>query len=452
MQPSTAGLAPLPTVASVVVPGGSTTSDDLLGEDRMMHNWKRAGLGVCTATAVALTAGLAMAPAAHAATTPTGGLLGGLTGTVNGVVGGVTGTVNGVTGTVSGVTGTTTGTTGGLSGVTGAVNGVTGTVNGLTGGSSTTGLSGVTGTVTGLLNGLLTGTATSNGSPVAVSTTNGSISVGLGGTTIGVNAGGGTVGAGVTGTPVKATVPTGATTTTPTTTTTTTDPVTGQVTTTTVPVTPAVSALRITSSVDTVYPAKDGYRDTVVLHVTGTTASGAAQPVAGVVVVKRGATEVKRWTIGSSTADLTWDGRSGGKIVAGAYTVTGVAVDATGTAVAAMDTLAVSAKKLVTTTQKVTSKSVSGTHVMAAKAKAGLAKGKVLLRVTTTATGVVGKQYLVFTHKGKHLKVPIQNGTHTSKAITVPKSFTTYKLSHTWKASTVSLKSVVYKYTYKKLK
>lgn len=402
----------------------------------MMHNWKRAGLGVCTATAVALTAGLAMAPAAHAATTPTGGLLGGLTGTVNGVLGGVTGTVNGVTGTVNGVTGA----------VTGAVNGATG--------GSTTGLSGVTGTVTGLLNGLLSGTATSSGSPVSVSTTNGSISVGLGGTTIGVNAGGGTIGAGVgvTGAAVNGTASTGGTTSTPTTTTTTTDPVTGQVTTTTVPVTPAVSALRITSSVETVYPAKDGYRDTVVLHVTGTTASGTAQPVAGVVVVKRGATEVKRWTIGSSTADLTWNGRSGGKVVAGAYTVTGVAVDATGTAVAAMDGLTVSAKKLVTATHRLSSKAVTGTHVMAAKPKAGLKTGKVLLRLTTSASGVVGKQYLVFSHKGKHLKVLIKNGTHTTKAVSVPKSFTSYTLSHTWKANTVSLKSVVYKYTYKKLK
>lgn len=373
----------------------------------MSSTWRRAAIGAGTATAVAISAGLAFAPAAHAAT-PTGGLLGGVS--------------SGVTGLTGGLTGVTTGLTGGTTTPTGLVGGVAGTVG-------------------DLLTGLLTGT-TGSTTPI------GTVAVGLGGTTIGVDLGaGGLTESGTVGVPA---VPSAGTTGTGTL------PVGGGSPAAGTPAAPAaapaVTGLRISTSVDTVYPAKDGYRDSVVVHVDGTTATGAAQPVNGVVVIKRGTTEVKRWTLASTDKDLVWDGRSNGKVVTGAYDITGVAVDATGAVVAAADTLAVSTKKLVTTSHTFAKKVVPGMKTMAAKPKAGLSKGTVLLRLKTTASGITGKQYLVFSHGGKRLKVRVANGTHTTKAVAIPKSFTTYRLSHTWKRGSVQLKPVVYKYTFKKLK
>lgn len=412
----------------------------------MNSSWKRAGIGVCTATAVALTAGLATAPAAQAA--PRGHHTVQPTGLTVGVGGGAT--VNGtVTSLVNGLVGGTTAT-----GAPVAVHAVDGSVAvGLGGSTVSVGLNG-SGTVVpgsgGTTVGIGAGTTVGVGTGTTVGTGTGT-TVGTGtGTTVGTGTGTGTGG---TAGPGSATTPgssdgsaTGSSATGAGSASTTAGGSTGGAS-----WTPAVTALRIRAGARTVYPVADGYRDSLVLHIGGDTASGGAQPVTGVVVIKRGATEVERWSISSTDEDLVWNGRVDGKVVPGVYDVTAVVVDATGAVLAATATVAVSGKRLVAASQTVRSTAVSGFHAMSAKPKAGLTKGRVLLRLTTTARGISGKQYLVFSHRGKHLRVRVPNGTHRTKAVVVPKSFTSYRISHTWKG-TAKVSAVVYHYRYKKLK
>ena len=51
----------------------------------------------------------------------------------------------------------------------------------------------------------------------------------------------------------------------------------------------------------------------------------------------------------------------------------------------------------------------------------------------------------------KKIKVLIRNGKLSSKAITIPRSFTTYTVSHTWKKG-VKITGLKYRYSFKALK
>lgn len=85
----------------------------------------------------------------------------------------------------------------------------------------------------------------------------------------------------------------------------------------------AVSAVKVTASIKTLYPAKDGYRDSVKLTVASTSTTGTAVPVTGKVTVTRGGKTVTSWKLSSSKKwSASWNGKVKGKIVPGTYTVT----------------------------------------------------------------------------------------------------------------------------------
>ncbi|WP_062517636.1 hypothetical protein [Demequina gelatinilytica] len=85
----------------------------------------------------------------------------------------------------------------------------------------------------------------------------------------------------------------------------------------------AVTSLAVSKSIGTVYPYKDSDRDTVSLTVTPTRTTGASFPSTGSVKITRNGTTVKSWSLtNSKVRTITWDGRIGGKVVPGTYTVT----------------------------------------------------------------------------------------------------------------------------------
>jgi hypothetical protein len=212
-----------------------------------------------------------------------------------------------------------------------------------------------------------------------------------------------------------------------------------------------LTGLSSVSQYKIVYPAKDGYRDSVSFTLHGTTSDGLQHAASGTAKLTFGSSTVATWQITATNQVITWNGLKSGKIVPGRYIFTASIGDGT-QSVSGTDSVDVSAKKLASTTSLLTTKSVSGTHKMSAKPLAGLKNGKVTLKIMSSVSGLKGKQYLVFKHAGKSVKVRILNGKHTSKAVTIPKSFTTYTISHTWKKGTVKIKSLKYKYSYKALK
>ncbi|MGT2427040.1 hypothetical protein [Amnibacterium kyonggiense] len=400
----------------------------------IIRNWKRAGVGACTAAALVVGAGLAFGPAATAApaTDPLGstsslvnGTVSSTTATANGTVAGATGLVNGV------VSGTTTG---------GTTTGGTGSpVVTTSGGGADVNLGGTTvGVTTGDGLGAV---VTTGGSPI-VGVQLGGSAAGATGTATVENGGVGGGGGNGSGTPATSGDPA---------------PSTGSTgssgssgSTPSTPVT--LTALSVASEWSTVYPAKDGYRDTTVFQLSGTATDGQQHAAGGTLSLQYGSSTVATWPITATNQAIAWNGLQGGRIVPGSYTVTATIGDADGHRASATDRVVVSAKKLATASQLLTSKSVSGTHRMAPKPLDGLSKGKVTLRITSVASKVKGKQYLVFKHAGRSFKIRILNGRHTSKTVTIPRSFTSYTITHTWKKGAVKISSLKYRYTYKALK
>jgi len=383
------------------------------------NHWRRAGAGTCTAAAaVIVVAGLVCAPAAQAApfADPSIGLLSGVTTGVTTVVGGVVGSSS------SSSTPTPTPTSSAVLGVSaGSTTVGVSTGDGLGVGVTTANAPVVTvqlgGTVSGTAGGTVgggTGTTASGGSTGSTGSTDGSGGTGTSGTP---GATGDAGGSGTTGTPAT------------------------------------LSALTAVAQYKTVFPAKDGYRDGVSFAVHGTTSDGQRHAASGTARLMSGSTTLTTWPITSTEQTLVWNGLKGGKVTPGRYVFTATIGDSTGASISGTDWVDVSAKKLVTTTTVLTTKAVSGKHAMAAKPRDGLSKAKVYLKITAwKVTGVTGKQYLVFSHAGKKVKVRILNGTHTSKYVAIPKSFTTFTVSHTWKKHTVKVTSFTYRYKYKHLR
>ena len=78
-----------------------------------------------------------------------------------------------------------------------------------------------------------------------------------------------------------------------------------------------------TRSWPTVQPVIDDQLDTVTISASATSSSGVAVPVHGDIRISRGGTVVRSWSLTSSSVrHVVWDGRVGGSIVAGTYTVT----------------------------------------------------------------------------------------------------------------------------------
>lgn len=84
----------------------------------------------------------------------------------------------------------------------------------------------------------------------------------------------------------------------------------------------AVGSMRIARSSDTVQPVVDGLLDSVVLTTSGTASAASPAVVSGTLTVSRGGVLAASFPVpdGGQHA-FTWDGRVGGAVVAGTYTV-----------------------------------------------------------------------------------------------------------------------------------
>ncbi|MGN6444965.1 hypothetical protein [Amnibacterium sp.] len=382
--------------------------------------FSRVAVGTCAAAALLVGTGLVCAPAAEAATP--GGQTASpfdLLGTVGDAVGSTTSTVTGLLGSPTPDPGATTAPTTG--GVTADVtSGDTSVVTVQLGGTaqSSTGTQGSTGT---------DGTPAPSGSsttpsstPTSSSTSNTSTSSTSSSTASGMDTS--TAGA---PTPASGGTPSAPAT---------------------------LSALSVTAQYATVFPVRDGYRDTVAFALDGVTSDGAQHVVGGTATLMLGSRVVADWPVASTDQRIVWNGMQGASLVPGRYVLTVTVGDAGGARIAATAAVDVSSARLMGTTARYASKAVSGWHRMAAKPRAAMAKGAVTLRITAVASHVKGRQYLVFTHGGKRIKVLIRNGKHTSKAVTIPKGFTSYTISHTWKKGTVRISSLLYRYAFRTLK
>jgi hypothetical protein len=84
----------------------------------------------------------------------------------------------------------------------------------------------------------------------------------------------------------------------------------------------AVKHISTTRNHTTIYPVKDGYRDSASVKVKTATTTGTTIKVAGAAVLKKGDKIVKTWHwTTSKDHTLTWNGRVAGKVKAGTYTL-----------------------------------------------------------------------------------------------------------------------------------
>jgi hypothetical protein len=114
----------------------------------------------------------------------------------------------------------------------------------------------------------------------------------------------------------------------------------------------SVTDATLTSTLPTVYPVKDGFRDTVSFTLASTTSTSETEPATGSIkIVNAAGRLVKSWTLAdSSTRKVTWDGLHGGNIVGGTYTVTASIASGGSPALTKSLVVKVSSKKLVAKT------------------------------------------------------------------------------------------------------
>ena len=126
---------------------------------------------------------------------------------------------------------------------------------------------------------------------------------------------------------------------------------------TTVPLTVAADAgagLNLAGSAPNVFPHADGYRDSVTFTASVVDPAPGSVPVTGTVAITSGATVVKSWSLSTSIEQtFTWDGRSGGVVVEGDYTVTATGTTADGVEVS--DSVGVSVRRTTLQSVSVTS-------------------------------------------------------------------------------------------------
>ena len=115
-----------------------------------------------------------------------------------------------------------------------------------------------------------------------------------------------------------------------------------------------LTTLSVQRSLSTVFPVRDGYRDTVVFTVTPTIDGPATAKVTGTARLSRGSRTVRTWKLHAGTNRLVWNGRVRGTVEPGGYTLSVRAKGPQGGARTAHSSVAVSAKRLVTRTATVT--------------------------------------------------------------------------------------------------
>jgi hypothetical protein len=122
----------------------------------------------------------------------------------------------------------------------------------------------------------------------------------------------------------------------------------------------AVTGLSLARTASSVYPYKDYYRDTVTFTVKPSTSTGSNFGATGTVKITRLGKTVKTWTLTSTgSKTLTWDGKVGGKIVTGTYTVTASIKGPEGSTKTASTTVKVDSGKLVSKTKTINYKASS---------------------------------------------------------------------------------------------
>jgi secreted trypsin-like serine protease len=112
-----------------------------------------------------------------------------------------------------------------------------------------------------------------------------------------------------------------------------------------------VSSISVSRNNSTVFPSKDGYKDSTKITIRVNPSFGANKALklkkGSKVTIKRGSKVIKSWTISSSGAkSFTWNGKDGSKIVPGTYKVTVQANGPEGSKTKSTN-ISVSAKKLV---------------------------------------------------------------------------------------------------------
>ncbi|WP_062518699.1 hypothetical protein [Demequina silvatica] len=116
----------------------------------------------------------------------------------------------------------------------------------------------------------------------------------------------------------------------------------------------AITGVSLVPSRTNVYPAKDGYRDSVRLTVIPAKSRPVIFPATGTVKVTYDGRTVKSWKLTSATKWTgTWDGLNGGRIVPGTYRVSVSIKGPEGTTRTARTTIDVSKRRLVATTRTV---------------------------------------------------------------------------------------------------
>jgi hypothetical protein len=110
----------------------------------------------------------------------------------------------------------------------------------------------------------------------------------------------------------------------------------------------------LSRSLSTVFPTRDGYRDTVSFKVVPEARTSPAPAFTGSIVIRKGTKVVKSFAIhGTVSSTVVWNGREGTRIVPGIYSVTAT-LTSLGTTVHAQTSVAVSKAKLHLRKQTVT--------------------------------------------------------------------------------------------------
>jgi hypothetical protein len=109
----------------------------------------------------------------------------------------------------------------------------------------------------------------------------------------------------------------------------------------------AVTTVSLGRSITTVYPVKDGYRDSVRFTVTPHTQGVGSVPVTGKASITRKGRTAMTWKLHSGAQHLTWNGKAHGKLVAGIYSLTVTAKGPEGASKTARTTVVVSGKRAI---------------------------------------------------------------------------------------------------------
>lgn len=211
--------------------------------------------------------------------------------------------------------------------------------------------------------------------------------------------------------------------------------------------------LSLVRSSNTVYPVKDGYRDSVKFAIRAMNAAGKAVAVEGSVVLSKAGKDLKTWALDGSKAVIDWNGRVGKRIDPGLYTLKVTAWSPDGSTRTSSSMVRVLSKHLEQ--RAIVVRSSVGAKSVAASLPRELLKAyatgeAVTVRIRTDAV-VHGPAKLTFTQNGVSRSVALKNGVHTTKSLPVPAGFDHVTISHDWAKGDARLRSLKAIWSYYKL-